>query len=102
MAYTYLFFQPARLPLSTDELSPDTVLMLRDIHHIKTSLAQMVPGLEWALPTWGHATVLGHGVEFHLPDNVSDGPLAMHCSLRTDYTAWVQALSDESRTVRRS
>ena len=62
MAYTYLFFQPARLPLSTDELSPDTVLVLRDIHHIKTSLAQMVPGLEWALPTWGHATVLGHGL----------------------------------------
>ena len=60
MAYTYLFFQPARLPLSTDELSPDTVLMLRDIHHIKTSLAQMVPGLEWALPTWGHSKSWGY------------------------------------------
>jgi hypothetical protein len=74
MAYTYLFFQPARLPLRTEDLSPDTVLVLRDIEHIKASLAQVLPGLEWALPTWGHATVLGHGVEFHLPENACDGP----------------------------
>lgn len=94
MSSTYLFFQPARLPLTTEELSPDTVLVLRDVDHIKAQLARVLPHLAWALPTWGHATALGHPVEFHLPEDPSDGPLALHCSLRVDYTAWVQSLCD--------
>ena len=90
MACTYLFFQPARLPLSTEELSSETVLELRDTDRIKQGLGLMVPGLEWALPTWGHATVLGHQVEFRVPEDRSEGTLAMRCSLRIDYTPWVQ------------
>ncbi|EJE53938.1 hypothetical protein PMI14_01150 [Acidovorax sp. CF316] len=94
MACTYLFFRPARLPLSTNGLSPETVLMLRDTDHIKECLAQVAPGLEWVHPTRGQATALGHRVEFHLPEDLSQSPPAMHSSLRIDYTPWVQSLCD--------
>lgn len=89
MAYTYLFFQPARLPLSTEELSADTVLVLRDADHVRQCLTQVAPDLEWT-PPWGYTTALGHRVTFHL----SEESLAMHCSLRVDYTPWVQSLCD--------
>ncbi|MGV3679028.1 MAG: hypothetical protein ACO1PM_04815 [Acidovorax sp.] len=94
MACTYLFFRPARLPLSTGELSPETVLPLRGIDHIKECLAQVAPDLEWIGPTWGSATVLGNALEFHLPEDLFEGTLAMRYSLRTDYTPWVQSLCD--------
>jgi hypothetical protein len=94
MAYTYLFFKPARLPLTPEELSDATVRLLDDASAAQAMLARALPAIEWGADNIGRAQVDAGWVEFRLPTPGST--LSMRCSLRADYSADVQRLCDES------
>lgn len=92
MAYTYLFFKPKRLPLAPYELGLDTVEVITDAASAKVALDSAALSLEW-LPD-GSArgeTATGSWLEFHIH---ADSTLAMRCSLRADYSAYVQRICD--------
>ena len=92
MAYTYLFFEPKRLPLSPDELGLDTVVPLTDLDAVKAALATVMPALEWLPEGWARGeTPEGQWLEFSV---AAGGTLGMRCSLRADYRAHVQRLCD--------
>src|SRR5262249_9109299 len=94
MAYTYLFFRPARLPLAANELSADTVLDLADPVAIRAALDQALPAIDWVEEHFGKAVVDGRWIEFHLPAGERK-TLSLRCSLRADYQDFVQRLCDQ-------
>lgn len=93
MARTYLFFKPARLPLTTDELSEHTVLELEDADAIRASLDSVLE-IEWLGPDCGRTVVDGHPLEFSVPAPGSGRSLALRCSLRADFSPTIQRLCD--------
>ncbi|SFU74563.1 hypothetical protein SAMN05216350_104316 [Polaromonas sp. YR568] len=97
MAYTYLFFEPTRLPLISHELGEATVRTLNDADAVKATLARIFPAIEWADADGrllGRTQVEAGPVEFWLP--APGHTLSMRCSLRADYSADVQHLCDQS------
>lgn len=97
MAYTYLFFEPAHLPLASQELSEATVLTLDDANAVRTTLTRLLPTLKWIEEDdrlLGRTQVNAGWVEFCLP--ALGHTLSMRCSLRADYSADVQRLCDQS------
>ena len=95
MAYSYLFFEPARLPLASHELSEATVRPLDDAGAVRTALSRMLPAIAWDDDDQTGRMQADEGwVEFQLP--ASEGTLSMRCSLRADYSALVQSLCDQS------
>jgi hypothetical protein len=94
MARGYLFFRPSRLPLESHELSEETVLSLSDRDEVRSDLERLVPGIQWVNDDQGRATVDGRWLEFTLPSVALDA-LSLRCSLRADYTDFVQGLCDE-------
>lgn len=92
MAHSYFFFRPARLPLTSSELSGETVLPLKDTAAVRASLAQALPGMKWKTAGEGHATIDGMWVEFLL--NPITGSVSLRCSQGNDYRAIVQQLCD--------
>ena len=95
MAQTYLFFQPVRLPLEMAELSETTLINLEDSPSLRANLERFFPGLAWQSQQFGQATVAGNWYELRLPQ-VSTETLALRCSLRTDHSAFVQDLCNQS------
>lgn len=93
MAYTYLFFEPQRLPLTPQDLSEETVRPLKDCDAIREALSRAVLETEWVGQT-GKAEIDGLWLEFHLPGDGRD-TLSLRCSLRADYRAIVQGLCDK-------
>ena len=92
MSYTYLFFQPRRLPLAAEELSEETVDVLTDPVVVKTALARVLPQIVWTDDKWGRGeTADGRWFEFLIADG---GTLGLSCSFRADYRADVQAICD--------
>ena len=94
MAYSYLFFEPARLPLASDELSEATVRPLEDAEAVRAALSRMLPAIAWGEDDAGRLQADEGWVEFQLP--AAEGTLSMRCSLRADYSALVQRLYDQS------
>jgi hypothetical protein len=97
MAYTYLFFEPARLPLRSDELGETTVRPLNDANAVQATLTRILPAIEWIEEDGrllGRTQVDAGWVEFWLP--APGHSLSMRCSLRADYSADVQRLCDQS------
>lgn len=94
MSYSYLFFQPAHLPLSTAELSEATVRPFADAGALRAQLQEHLPGLVWDDPESGRADVQGRWVEVSLSGDADGVVLAMRCSLRADYSDVVQGLCD--------
>lgn len=92
MAYGYQFYRPARLPLETDELSAETFLALDNAAAVREALESAFPEIEWA-GSEGRVTRDGLWMEFRLPDGRVN-TLTLRCSLRGDYRAIVQRLSD--------
>ena len=92
MAYSYQFYRPARLPLTTDELGSDTVLELDDAAAVREALQRAFPEIEWT-GSEGRVTQDGLWMEFRLPDEGLT-TLTLRCSLRADYRAIVQRLCD--------
>lgn len=97
MAYTYLFFEPARLPLKSHELDETTVRTLDDANAVQATLTCLLPAIEWIEEDGrllGRAQVDAGSVEFWLP--APGHTLSMRCSLRADHSADVQRLCDQS------
>ena len=94
MAYSYFFFEPARLPLASDELSEATVRPLDDAAAVQAALSRLLPAIVWDEDQTGRMQADEGWVEFQLP--ASEGTLSMRCSLRADYSALVQRLCDQS------
>ncbi|MEW5931033.1 MAG: hypothetical protein AB1941_26515 [Gemmatimonadota bacterium] len=92
MAYRYLFFRPARLPLTPEELSADTVLELDDGAEVRASLDRALPGIAWTGDGQGRTDVNGQWMEFFYAPG--EGTLSLRCSLRADYGPIVQRLCD--------
>jgi hypothetical protein len=93
MAHTYLFFQPARLPLSADDLDAGAVLAMTDTPGVRAQLEQAFPGLQWQDAHRGNAEVDGNWYEVHVPES-GEQTLSVRCSLRADHGAFVQGLCD--------
>ena len=93
MACTYLFFQPARLPLEPDDLAEATVLSVTDTSELRARLEQAFPGLQWQSRHRASAVVQGHWYELHLPEAPAS-TLSLRCSLRVDHGEFVQDLCD--------
>ena len=94
MAASYTFLKPAKLPLRPDALDRAAVLPLPTMESA-AALDEAVPGLRWTSQTQAAADVEAGWVEFRLHDDPSTGAfLALRCSLRSDYTAFVQGLCD--------
>lgn len=95
MAYSYLFFEPARLPLTPDELNDSTVRPLDDAVAVRAALSRMFPAIAWNDDDQTGRMQADQGwIEFLLP--ASEDTLSMRCSLRADYSAFVQSLCDQS------
>lgn len=100
MAYTYLFFYPAHLPLSSQDLSDATVLALDDAGAARATLSRLLPAIKWIEDgdqLLGRTQVNAGWVEFSLP--APGHTLSMRCSLTADYSADVQHLCDRSGWV---
>jgi hypothetical protein len=93
MAYTYLFFQPSRLPLEAGELDASTALNMANTNEVRAMVEQAFPGLAWQSQHRGHATVQGNWYEIHLPET-AEHTLSVRCSLRVDHARFVQSLCD--------
>ena len=93
MASLWLFFRPARLPLTTSELDAATVLNLRDDEALRAALASVFSDLVWESPHRARSTHDGNWYELHLPED-ADSTLSLRCSLRADHAAFVQSLCD--------
>lgn len=96
MAQSFMFMKPARLPLDAAQMQTDNALPLRAAE-IVPALEDTLPGLEWSSPTEARADTDAGWVEFRIHDEPGVGTgawLAMRCSLRADYTHFVQRLCD--------
>jgi hypothetical protein len=93
MAYTYLFFRPLRLPLTSQELSAETVLPLDDYTTVRDSLERVFPNINWQSTAEGHVTVEEGWMEFLLGPGAET--LSLRCSLGGDYRTVVQRLCNE-------
>jgi hypothetical protein len=93
MAYSYLFFRPARLPLAPGDLDADSALPLNDAAEIQAALARVLPQLVWDGEE-GRGEWDGHWLEFHTRSDETM-TLSLRCSLRADYAPLVQRLCDE-------
>ena len=91
MAHTYLFFQPARLPLEPGELDGSTVLSVADTPEVRAKVEQAFPGLQWQSKHRGSAVVQGNWYEVHLPET-AENTLSVRCSLRVSHGDFVQEL----------
>ena len=94
MSRSFLFFRPARLPLTPEELSEETVLPLADPERIRASLEQHFGAIRWDDARHGSTDVAGRWVELTLNDDPALPGLALRCSLRADHADVVQALCD--------
>lgn len=94
MARTYLFFQPARLPLGAPELDSTTVVPLRDEPSLRRALERVFPGLTWRTEHLGSANIEGDWLEVRIPQTPSN-TLSVRCSLRADHSALVQSVCDQ-------
>jgi hypothetical protein len=97
MAYSYLFFEPTRLPLASHELGEATVRTLDDAGAVQATLTRIFPAVEWAEADGrrlGRTQLDAGWAEFWLP--APGHTLSMRCSLRADYLADVQRLCDQS------
>ncbi|CAN7557370.1 hypothetical protein LJR290_003946 [Variovorax sp. LjRoot290] len=92
MAYTYLFFQPTRLPLEPHELGEATVLPLNNGVAIRAALARAIHAIDWDSDHVGRTQIDGQWIELHVP--AAKGTLSLRCSLRADHSAIVQRLCD--------
>jgi hypothetical protein len=93
MAHTYLFFQPARLPLEPGQLDASTVLNMMDSPELRAKVEQAFPGLQWQSQHRGTAVVRGNWYEVHLPEGAGN-TLSVRCSLRVGHGELVQELCD--------
>lgn len=93
MAYTYLFFRPARLPLEPEDLGADTTQLLNDPVEVRAALARVLPQLVWKGEE-GKGDWDGHWLEFYARSGEAR-TLSLRCSLRADYAPLVQRLCDE-------
>jgi hypothetical protein len=93
MAQTYLFFQPARLPLGPGELDGSTVRVLADTPDLRAKVEHAFPGLQWESRHRASAVVRGNWYEVHLPETATS-TLSVRCSLQVDHGEFVQALCD--------
>lgn len=93
MAYTFLFFEPSRLPLEPDELM-EAAMPFADAAEVRAKLAQHFPGLRWADDSTAQVEAGGRWLEFHLRDEDDGSHLSLRCSLRADYRDVVQGLCD--------
>lgn len=96
MSRSYMFMKPARLPLDAGQLDADSALPLR-AEEIVPALDASVHELEWTSPTEARGQADAGWVEFRVHDEPGVGTgtwLAMRCSLRADYTAFVQELCE--------
>lgn len=93
MARTYLFFQPSRLPLASNELDATTVLGLAAEPRVKSAIEQALPGLSWQTNSFGRASLQGNWYEVHLPET-AEQTLSLRCSLRTEASSIVQRICD--------
>jgi hypothetical protein len=94
MADSYMFMQPARLPLEVTDLGTDSVGPLRP-EQARPCLRQAYPELEWTSDTEARGELPEGWVEFRLHDDEKLGAwLSMRCFLRADYSGAVQALCD--------
>ena len=57
MARNYFFFRPARLPLTSAELSETTVFNLQDGPALRANLELVFPGLTWRKEKLGQAKI---------------------------------------------
>lgn len=94
MAYSYLFFRPARLPLASADLSESTVLPFVDAEQVRASLERHVPGVQWESATEGRAEMDGWWLELRVLEDRGGVCLSMRCSLRHDYRDVVQGICD--------
>lgn len=96
MAYTYMFFRPAYLPLTSEALSAATVLPLLQHDEIRTGLQQHLPGLVWDSALVGRAESQDRWIEVSLGDGGESAGLMLRCSQRADYTDVIQQLCDRT------
>jgi hypothetical protein len=95
MAYTYLFFQPARLPLEPAELGAGVVLNIADTVETRAAVEQSLPGLQWQTQHRASATVEGNWYEIDMPQT-AEQTLSLRCSLRVGHGEFVQSICDRS------
>jgi hypothetical protein len=93
MATTYLFFQPAFLPLTPNNLDAAAMQPLGAEDRVREMLNTVLLGLEWSSATEARADLDGRWLEFSLGGGA--GTLSARCSLRADYSDVVQRLCDE-------
>jgi hypothetical protein len=93
MSSTYLFFQPAFLPLTPSNLDESAVRPLLQEDRVRALLSQVVPEVQWASDSDGRVELDGRWIEFNLDSGA--GTLSMRCSLRADYSDVVQRLCDQ-------
>ena len=93
MATTYLFFQPAFLPLTPSNLDAEAVLPLGAEDRVREMLNTVLPGLVWSNAIEARVELDGRWLEFSLGGGA--GTLSARCSLRADYSDVVQRLCDE-------
>ena len=89
-----MFFRPARLPLTLDDLSEETVLPLTDPTQIRASLEQFFGTIEWEDERYGRTEADGRWVEITVHDKPGLPGLSLRCSLRADYGDVAQGLCD--------
>lgn len=92
MSSTYLFFQPAFLPLTPSNLDESAVRPLLQEDRVRDLLVQVIPELQWISASEGRAELDGRWVEFNLASGA--GTLSMRCSLRADHSDVAQRVCD--------
>ena len=96
MARTYLFFQPARLPLEADELDESTVLPLSDSPALRAALEAVFTKVDWQSDGVGRTRFEDQPYEIWLPggSGAEARTLSLRASLRSDHSALVQSLCE--------
>ena len=94
MSQSFLFFRPARLPLTAEELSDETVLPLTDVAQIRACVERHFGAVAWEDAQHGRTEADGRWVELTVNDTPALPGLSLRCSLRADYADVVQALCD--------
>jgi hypothetical protein len=93
MSHTYLFFQPAMLPLTPSNLDGDAVRPIEPDDAVRNGLSRLFPELSWPSPNEGRGTLDDRWLEFNLGGGA--GTLSLRCSLRADHADVVQRICDE-------
>lgn len=93
MAKTYLFLKPTQLPLSSGDLTAESVSPI-DPEEVVACLKQALPSLVWSSITDAAGDTDEGWVEFTQPGEGATRSLSLRCSLRSDYTPLVQGLCD--------